>query len=342
MKNYYLIALVCCILNSCTKDDSNYSDSAFVSKKEIEVFNFESKDAMYKKVDEILLLEEKQQQKILYDFKDRNNEKILSNKSIDKTDENSKNIAVLKDLKEYNVDKLKAIYELRKELNFKSIQSIANEINSLMIVDSLKAKELYSKYQRFLKLDEFLVKTIYNDRIANILNSSGEVLINNAKIKVEEKNSFNHITGKYIRDEAVVTGIVANSGDFYVNYQAGREVHENDLGVKYFKYYCRLVALYKIHKRISPGVSYYYIPCPTTYTVNSGSLAGFVQSGDNPFGAYAFAYDYLSGYGESVINIGGNKNVAYVPAGGNVSGTFSTTTGGFYQEMTGSVTYQEN
>jgi hypothetical protein len=337
MKTYYLIALSFLVFVSCSKDDTVQSESSAYK----EILEFKSRDEMSKKIQEIILLKNQKQQLTLNEFTSRNNYAIeVSHK---KQTNEEKTTAILLDLKKYSIDKLNDIYDLRKELNFTSIQSIAEEINSLALVDPLKADELENKYKKFLSRNEYQVEAIFDKEIANVVNGNGEVLINGKKIEITSKEIEINSTGKFIRYEAEKSDVVAKSSDFNftVIYQAGREVHENDLGVKFFKYYCNLAALYRIRK--TPpynGSPYLFIPCPTTYTVNSGSFAAFVQTGSDFFSDYAFGYNYPSGFGEIVSYVGGNKNTPYVPAGGKVSGHFSTNTGGFYQEMTGNVTYE--
>ncbi|OEK09689.1 hypothetical protein A8C32_13390 [Flavivirga aquatica] len=47
----------------------------------------------------------------------------------------------------YHTEKLKAIYEIRSELNFISIQSIADEINYLKLLNPNKHKHLFNEYK---------------------------------------------------------------------------------------------------------------------------------------------------------------------------------------------------
>ena len=341
MKKLLFIAIVTMFISCNKEEESIMPDSNSSVKNELKVYDFESNEKMFNMIDQIVLLKERKQQVVLNEFAIRNNSKLLSNKKAKKTDQN-KNKEIILELKRYNVSLLNTIYELRKELGFTSIQSIADEINSLQLVNSIKADELEKKYTKFLIRNEFQVETIFDNRLANIVNVDGEVLVKGIKFEIDNKDSKISPTGKFIRYEADNMGTVAKSEDlnFTIIYKAGREVHENDLGFKFYRYYCSLAALYRIENPNRPN-KYIVMPCPTTFDTNSSSLAGFAQEGSDFFSDYSFDYSYPSGYGAMVTKVGGKKNTKYVPVGGSVSGHFSTNTGGFYQELTADMTYVE-
>lgn len=317
---------------SCSKDDIS-TDSISSVKEEIMVHNFLSEEIMENKIDEVISLKEKKEKIVLDNFKSLSvSNKILSEKLNPLEQSHSIKKVILKDLELYHTEKLKGIYELRKELNFTSIQSIAEEINSLILVNPSEAKYLFDTHQKFLVKNKIEVETIFDDRSANVINDNGEVFVKGKKSDLKKPTSTN-ITGKYLGDESIKSGIAAYSGEYFIYYLAGREVHKNFIGVRYFRYFTQL----KSYMATPNGL----VACPSTFTVSSGSIAGFVQTGSQFFSDYAFSYNYPSGYGTDVRFVGGNKNTPYIPAGGKIAGTFSTTIGGVYQKITCDMKYTE-
>ncbi len=331
-KNYLLVLLISLMFISCS-ENGDLPESISSTKNEIIVIDFSSQNEMEEKIDEIISLKEKKEKIVLNTFTSITNSKTtnLGELNVSKQGETQKN-RILEDLKRYHEERLNSIYELRKELNFTSIQSIADEINSLILVNPTKAKTLSSKYQKFIRKNIVETETIFDDRSANVINDKGEVLIKGEKLNFDKSNSKSP-TGKYIGDEAIKSGIAAYSGEYFVYYFAGREVHKNFIGVRYFKYFTEL----KSYIATPNGL----VATPSTFTVNSGSIAGFVQTRNQIFSNYSFSYDYPSGYGTSVRFVGGNKNTPYIPAGGSIIAKFSTTIGGVYNEMICNMKYTE-
>lgn len=313
---------------SCSND---VSEEVSQSKKgELNVMNFVSTKIMHDKIDEIIAFNERKQNQADLEFINYK----LSDK--EKKGLNENEILVFA-LKKYHSNILKNIYQLRKEINFVSIKSIADEINSLKLINPEKAINLQKKYKLYLTEFQDLTTTIFDDRLSNIINLNGEVLVNGSKV-VLNKNEKN-IYGKYVRDELVNSGIAATSGDWTVYYSAGRELHENDLGFEFYKYYTSMHSIVKII--ISPILPPVIAPVPVYYQVNPGSKAGFAQSGYMPVSPYFFEYDFISGFGASVRNTGGNKNTKYKPVGGNLSATFTLGTGSQLRFMSCDLVYNE-
>jgi hypothetical protein len=325
MKKIYLLALISFVFVSCSEDQVS-PESISSAKKEIIVIDFSSQKAMEDKIDEIISLKEQKEKVVLNTFKSMTLSKsgVLGKFNASEA-RSSQNNTIISDLKLYHKEKLKSIYELRKELNFTSIQSIADEINSLILVDPSKAKYLTSKYQQFLKKNIVEIETIFDDMSSNVINYNGEVLVEGKKIDIL-KSVPKSTTARYIGDESILTGIAANSGEYFVYYFAGREVHKNSLGVRFFKYFTEL----KSYQATPNGL----VACPSTFTVDSSSRAGFIQTKSQFFSDYEFTYPFISGYGTSVRYVGGNKNTPYKPVGLSIKGNFSTTIGGIYQEIT--------
>jgi hypothetical protein len=330
MKNFYLFAFISLIIVSCSENEVT-PESISSAKKEISIMEFSSEKDMEYKIEEIISLKNQKEKVVLNTFKNMTNSKtrILGQSNVSEQKAIQNNL-ILEDLKLFHKEKLKSIYELRRELNFTSIQSIADEINSLIIVDPSKAKILSSKFERFLTKNIVEIETIFDDWNANVINDKGEVLVEGKLIDLK-KYAPKSSTARYLGDESIRTGIAANSGNYFVYFFAGREVHKNFIGVRYFKYFTQL----KSFVSTSNGL----VATPSTFTVNSGSIAGFVQTRSQFFSDYSFSYSYPSGNGTSVRFVGGNKNTPYIPAGGKIAGKFSTTIGGVYQEMTCDMSY---
>lgn len=303
MKKYYLLGLVSMILLSCTKEDATITDTNSSEPQEIKVMSFSSIEELDKK------------QQSVYDLKEKLEKENIS---FYKSSGNS--------LTSYHEEKIRNIYKLRKELNFTSIQSIADEINSLTLLDKNKANQLFSKYQNFLIKKATGVETIFYQG-SDFVNVEGEILIKGDELILDKKEVS--LTGKYISDEAVKTGLVGSSEDFYVYYFAGRERHRNDIGAKFFRYFTEL----KSFVMTTNGL----VSCPSTITIQSGSIAGFALSGSAFFADYSFTYPYIA----SGRYVGGKMNTAYVPAGGNIKGTFTTTIGTRTITFSADMKYQE-
>lgn len=303
MKKVYLLAIICIALVSCSKDDT--TENIQLSNKKIETFDFLSNENMEEKIDEISLIKEKMEESIAKKYTNKN---IKSN--------NSKNL-ILDELNKYHKDRLNNIYNLRKNLNFISIQSIADEINSLKLINSTMAEELLKKHEKYLIQNEFGTTTLFENRIANVVNEKGEVLINGKIIDLKISDS-KRLTGRYVYDEGVRSGCAARSEDerFLIFFLAGREKHKDTFGKVFFRYFTEFKAYYT-----DPiaGV----ILCPTTFDISSNSIAGFSQSGNNPFADFAFTVPYPSGTGSVIRNTSGQIWTAYQTEGGYVKGTFN-------------------
>lgn len=328
-KNYYLIGLISLMLLSCSSDDESKKSVSTINQ-EIKIMNFASVTSMENKIDEIITIKTEKERITLANFASINKSSNFK-KNIVK-DENER---IFNALKQYHTNVLNDIYELRKQINFVSIKSMAEEINSLKLINPTKATELRAKYGNFLKEYQNSTHTIFDERISNVINLEGDVFLKGDKIIFNTKS--NNIAEKYIEDQFVNSGIAASSGNLVVYYSAGRELHKNDLGIDFYRYYTQLSAMTKVYIGLFPT----FIPVPMTYTVNNGSIAGFVQTGSAPFADYSFTYNYISGYGPVVRNTGEKMNTPFKPAGGKLSATFSTTLGGVQKIMTCDFKYTE-
>lgn len=304
MKKTYLLALICIVCASCSKDDA-FVDNIQSQNKKIETLNFPSYEKMDAKVDEISQIKAQMEKSTA--------EKYISIKH--KSTENNSEDAVIESLKNYHNDRLNDIYDLRKKTNFISIQSIADEINSLTLINPAKSNELFKEYEKYLVKEDYEIKTVFENRTSNVINKKGEVLINRSLADFKIPTS-NKLTGRYVYDESIKTGkaVIFNNASYFIEYSAGREKHKDDFGRTFFRYFTEFKSY--INTRRGP------ILYPATFNVESTSIAGFSQSGSAPFSAFAFSMQYPSGIGSSIRNTGGQKRTAYQPEGGNIKGTF--------------------
>lgn len=298
-----LLAMICIAFVSCSKDDPSES---IQSSEKNEVFNFSSYEKMNEKIDQISITKEK-----LEESTARKYTNIITDKSNDSQD------LILNTLEKYHTDKLNDIYNLRHDLNFISIQSVADEINSLKLLNPTKSEKLLKDYGKLLIKNEFGVITVFDSRAANVINAKGEVLIDGKIIDLKISDSKN-ITGKYLYDEAIRIDRAVRSQDmrFVILYTAGREKHTDDFGKVFFRYFTEFQAYYTAPE--ANGA----ILCPTTFTMSDNSIAGFSQSGNNPFAEFALTVQYPSGTGSIVRNTSSQKWTAYQTEGGYLKGSF--------------------
>ncbi|MEG2101066.1 MAG: hypothetical protein RRY99_06110 [Flavobacterium sp.] len=297
MKKIYLLAILCIVITSCSTDDAKIESTISANEKK-EIFNFSSFELMNQKINEINILKEEMEKST--------SQKYTTNQSILSENE------ILTNLKNYHTDRLNDIYTLRKKVNFMSIESIADEINSLKIVDPDKSNELFLKYEQFLTKNKFQITTIFKNGIGNVTNEHGKVLIDGQNI--DSQNS----TARYVYDESVKEDLAAISSDwrFHVFYATGREKHKDTFGKVFFRYFTEFRSYYTDFNGVTSL-------CPATYSVTNNSIAGFSQSGDNPFADFAFSMQYPSGNGSTIRQTSGQIWTAYQPEGGYINASFS-------------------
>jgi hypothetical protein len=322
IKKVYLMGLISLLVISCSKEAVS-TDSKSSLTEEIKALDFESHEIMDSKIDEINALKAQKELSVLKEYENFNKNQLAlpENLSVSEIGRIKKDI-ITKSLTIYHAEKLKSIYAVRNELNFTSIQSIADEINSLSLINSSKATNLFKQYKKFLKKTKFEVQTIFDDRIANVINVNGEVLVKGKKLDFNNSNSAN---ARYIRDEDVLDKYadysIKEGYYYYVRYYAGREYHKNSIGVGFYKNYTELKAYISVSG--SDGI----YQCPTTFSINPGSKAGFVYTGSglSVLCEYSITLEYPSGYGVSVRNTGGNRNCKFSPTVSGVGGFFKGT-----------------
>jgi|GEM_PF-6672959 hypothetical protein len=304
MKKIYLFAIICIGILSCSKDEATSENIG----KTNEVLVFTSIEKMDQKIDEISAIKAEMDSNTAQKY-------ISKNVALQTSLSDS---AILTDLKNYHSDRLIDIDNLRKQLNFVSIQSIADEINSLQLLDSDKANKLFLQYEKFLSRNKYdQVETIFTNRTSEVINEKGDVIINGKSTDFKINHSQNS-TGKFI-SESGKQGIAAYSPDmkYIILFSAGRQTHEDDFGKTFFRYYTEFQALFK-----DPATGL-LTPCPSLFSTQSSSYAGFSQSGNNPLADFSFTMSYPGGSGSSIRNVGGQKWTAYQTEGGYIKGAYA-------------------
>jgi len=236
-------------------------------------------------------------------------------------------LAVLND---FHSNRLAKIYELRKTINFVSIQSIVDEINSLKLNSPEKSEALYKKYSKNIT---------YNDGIAvvenyianpNITNANGVLLFDGYDVNLltkEEESNDNIISTKTPVFDSENANIV--SGGTYVSGYAIAEISLFGQQLKTSVYWGagRNSTNYVLWTRSTPYTyyistfkkynsstnSYETLEVPARFVPNSGSNCGFWYE---RFLAADFDWvDFPSDYGTSVYNYGSTRTGKMYVAG---------------------------
>lgn len=209
MKNYLVLCALffCCCTNdqSIKEEESNSLNSSILS--------FTSKTELQNKIDEINFLKEQLESNLLTQINIRNNsEKSIFNGKINEpiTFNNLK-----KDLEFYHGKRLEMIYELRSKLGFTSLQSIVDEINSLVLFDPQKAEQIFNQNSGLLKKTKFSVVSKFGEDISTVLNTEGKIKIG------EELIDFGNKTGN-------ISKVVYEKEDKWGGYESTPMLLTND------------------------------------------------------------------------------------------------------------------
>ncbi len=229
---YYLVLVIMATLTvSCNKDEIETIETV----QNASVMEFDNQNEMEGKIQEIIEFKKNQNADIFEKILLHNNlTKPTPEDLIKSAESDSKPLLIdenilLENAKFYHTERLNAIYELRERFNFTSLQSIVDEIESLKLLDPLKAKALSNKYSDFLVKTDFTTVSIYDKDMSEILNESGEVLVNKENLKL--KNSFS----EKFAPPVLVEGVVVTSNPII-----GMTYHTGilpDLSNQYFTQY---------------------------------------------------------------------------------------------------------
>ncbi|MDR7209742.1 hypothetical protein [Flavobacterium piscis] len=307
MKKYFLFPIMLIAIISCSKDETT---SEIVTKTS-EVLDFSSMSKMDEKVDEIYAIKAEMETKTVQTY--------TSKSSSSKNNPSNNSISTI--LRSYNLDRLSNINKLREKLNFVSIQSIADEINSLQLVNPEKANKLFIKHNEFLKKNKYnLTETIFENRTSEVINEKGDVLINGKPVNFKISDS-NNTTSKFITSSGKQGSFYDADFRYIIAFSAGRQTHKDDFGRTFFRYWTRLNAIYR------DPTTKMMTPCPTFFGTNSNSIAGFSQSGYNPLAGFEYTREYPSGTGSEISSVSSQKWTAYQVEGGHIQGLYQPLVG---------------
>ncbi len=307
-KSYLVLALITLLTFSCSKDEVETIETV----QEIQVLEFDSKVALEQEIDQVLEFKKRQELSIskkLFGESLKNFDFSAKQPDVEKEEKINQDV-LFESVKLYHQEKLNAVYELRKEKNFTSIQSIADEINFLALINPKKAGKLTNKFQNLLVKTKFGTSTIFDDRKANVINTDGEVFVNGQKqetaTSVQMKNSAR-----------IKEGVLAYSTDniFAVTWHTGAR---RDSGERIFTKLGGWIIL--------NGVSY---PFATAFNPRSDSYSRIRSiNADGLCGPTLRTLKYASGFGP-VVEIAQTISYAicrdaYYPQQGKVSGDFAT------------------
>lgn len=221
----------------------------------------------------------------------------------------------------YHQKRLEAIHSLRQELHFTSIQSIADEVNSLKVLDPDAAERLYEQHKSFLQKTEYMVTTVFGGSQGNVVGTNGRVSVNGADLDFVNPD----LAARWIRDEDIKQGILAGDSNYRIVWSAGRSVHKDDIGQTFNRSWTQLASLVWYN---STWTLY-----PSHFFTNSGSTAYFFQ------GLSTWTLGFPVGSGSYLRNESASQPSPYWTGNGSVSGSYWAPVGGSYWILNGSITY---
>ncbi len=322
MKKITILFLIFCLyITSCDKEEMKNVEIV-EEVKTIDYFEFsdveelEKQELKYRKIrDEI-------------DFNLSNN--FMSSTNTD-TKEKDVEIFLISELKKFHTSRLTEIYNMREAINFTSIQSIVDEINSLKLISPEDAKTLYEKYSDNLEksINGNIIKVAQHIANPNITNAEGVLLFDNVNInahmnndatKQEERKNNNYLKTSSIaenndfsysskRADGTTTKKVSALGlevEIMIEWGAGISVTNYVLWTRQTPYtYYR--SYYKFASSESSNAEDYdWIEIPSNFTPNANSDCGFFATNFVASGREQFV-DFPSGTGTSIRNDGDTK-----------------------------------
>lgn len=317
-KHFFMVLAVSFFFASCSEESENIATTT----DEGQVLRFASQEAMNSKIAEIETFKANQEELILQKVFQINNFKSALEYDTQKGNKNqineSEKAKILEGAKLYHQEKLKAIYSERAHFGFTSIQSIADEINSLKVSNLTKMNGIFNQYKEHLTLKNHLVIPIYDTRLSNVLIPNTKIFVDGKELVVKAENT----SGDSASRTNIKEGIVAYGYDNFVaiTYHCitGSTILEYDLsGNSWYK----TGFTNKLGCLVMGPTGYVTYPC--FFNTNAGSTStALVYYPSNGW----YTLNFPSGWG-SMISISGSKNTSSIPtfAGytGNISGLFA-------------------
>lgn len=280
---YYSTFFLLLLSISCNNDDLSVKSEV----SETQVLDFSSENEMKEKSAEINQFKKNKENQIVNKIFKNINLEVFEDKETSISNSNTKidDKTILENLKFYHTERLNSIYEERIYFNFTSIQSIADEINSLKLLNPERAEILYNKHEQFLHKSDYLTSTIFVNELSNVINTTGKVTINGKEFL---KN--NSTSNRFVRMTDIKEGILTTNGQYTITWHVGISEHRGDIGNTYYGNFAQLGSY------VNSG--YGFILYPSWFSVTADSEARFSAPATMAYRTVKFQ----SGYGSVLFN----------------------------------------
>jgi len=221
MKKCSVLFVFVLMMLSCSNDaDINMKSNNYL---ESQILEFSSSEQMDLRISEVFALKQEKEAIIVEKILQENNRAKQNSKdiSISNSEANDIDYAAVRGAVEfYHKERLNSIYELRRELGFTSLQSIADEINSLKLLDPKKSIAIYEKHSGVLNKSGYETYSVFGELLANVLNSKGQVIVNDELLTLDVNDFESRISFQTPEEDDIMGGggISAPSGSSgYIN-----------------------------------------------------------------------------------------------------------------------------
>jgi len=184
---------------------------------------------------------------------------------------------LLNTVKNYHQKKLTKTYKLRSELGFTSIQSIADEINSLAVINKNFAEKLFNDNLKHLNKSKFGVTAKIDSDMALITDKDHNI-INIGKL--DDSYLKNSTNSEHLKEGILVTdGLYAIT--WHANYREKGGIH---LDFKKYKHETRIGSYFKINGvyiqygsiiSLSNNSTYHFNKDPFFNSISNANLVSF-------------------------------------------------------------------
>lgn len=285
---------------NCTSENTTASDLVI----ENQILKFDTYEDMQNRIIEITNINKTNESNILNSILDQNKKETINTNQVEF----------------YHQERLKSIYELRNKINFTSIQSIADEINSLKLLNPKEADALYNKYSELLIKSKFSVYPIVDNELALVSNFKGEVIINGEKINLISKSKTT--TSKYIGVDYVREGVLLTNGVYCITWHAGRTKHRDDIGRTFWRNFTQLGSNILVNN--------VWVQYPSSMRPLLDAHAEFAYGG-----LFTENVGFPADYGSVIRNYGAQHGEQHFPVYVKTGGTFTTTVNGVEMKLEG-------
>lgn len=289
MKKMIYLAGTCIVLllTSCSNDDSPAAQAGDGT-----IMKFASNRSAEAKAMEIAAFRQEQEGRIMEKILLRNNVAAPTEASVADIQPSSATAsedAIRADLQFYHRERLKAIYEERAHYNFTSIQSIADEINSLKLLDPAKSEALFERHSKFLDRNELLTTPVFGDMASNIANPSGQFIVDGKLLQAPKRKALSTTAGASAERMTAVSGLAATNGSTLYVYHNAFEEYSSPGRTKFVAAYASFVINY--------GQTFQY---PCYYFSAYNSIAYFGNGFPPPYMTLQATVYFPSGYGSII------------------------------------------